>query len=230
MENYTQEQVNEICAQHEAWLKDRSTGARADFSGASLRGLVLEGRCLREANFKNADLRGAFLRSADFSHANFEGADLTFVRASHAKFNDCMADHACFAEARLAGSYFEGASLQGASFREAHLSFVSFREADLRRADFVDAVTGGVIFARANIDFVAFNSGIAGDCFDDKQIEDFAYHLCNAVLGGHTNSPEVKAEVRKILSLANRSANAAVYGKVQEYKKGKYMMAKEKAE
>lgn len=230
MENYTQERVDEMCTMHEAWLKDRSAGKRADFSGASLQGLVLEGRCLREANFKDADLTGAFLRSADFSHASFEGADLTFARASHSEFNDCMADHACFAKARLTGAYFEGASLQGASFREAHLNFVSFKEAHLWRADFVDAVTGGVSFAGANMEFAAFNSGIAGDSYDDKQIAEFAYSLCSAVLGSRTNSSEVKETIRKILSLANRANSVKVFGPVQENIRGKYFTAKEKAE
>lgn len=229
MENkvYTQEAVNGICTQHEAWLKDWHTGKRADFSGANLRGLHLEGRSLREANFQSADMKGAFLESADFSHANFEGANLTFVRASYAKFNDCIADHACFAEAHLTGTYFEGASLQRASFREAQVNFASFREANLWRADFVDAITGGTIFARANLAFAAFNSGFAGNNFDDRQIAEFAYNLCSAVLGGHTNSPEVKAEIRKILSLANRAESVKVFGRVKEWKNRKYVTAKE---
>jgi hypothetical protein len=229
MENkvYTQEEVNEICTQHEAWLKDWHTGKRADFSGANLRGLHLEGRSLRKANFQRTDLTGAFLKSADFDHANFEGANLTFVRASYAKFNDCMADHACFDEAHLTGTYFEGASLQRASFRKAQVNFASFREAKLWRADFVDAITGGTIFARANLEFAAFNSGFAGNNFDDRQIAEFAYNLCTAVLGGHTNSPEVKETVRKILSLANRAESVKVFGRVQEYRNGQYITAKE---
>lgn len=232
MENkvYTQEEVNEICTQHEAWLKDWHTGKRADFSGANLRGVHLEGRSLREANFQSADMKGAFLKSADFSHSNFGGANLTFVRASYAKFNDCMADHACFDEAHLTGTYFEGASLQRASFRKAQVNFASFREAKLWRADFVDAITGGTIFARADLEFAAFNSGIAGDSYDDKQIAEFAYSLCSAVLGSRTNSSEVKETIRKILSLANRANSVKVFGPVQENIRGKYFTAKEKAE
>lgn len=229
MENkvYTQEEVNEICTQHEAWLKDWRTGKRADFSGANLRGVHLEGRSLREANFQSADMKGAFLKSADFSHANFEGANLTKVRASYAKFNDCMADHACFDEAHLTGTYFEGASLQRASFRKAQVNFASFREAKLWRADFVDAITGGTIFARADLEFAAFNSGFAGNNFDDRQIAELAYNLCTAVLGGHTNSPEVKETVRKILSLANWASSRKTFGKVQEFNGVKHVTAKE---
>ena len=229
MENkvYTQEEVNEICTQHEAWLKDWHTGKRADFSGANLRGVHLEGRSLREANFQSADMKGAFLKSADFSHANFEGANLTFVRASYAKFNDCIADHACFDKAHLTGAYFEGASLQRASFREAQVNFVSFREANLWRADFIDAVTGGTNFVCADIDYVAFNTGNAGNCFDDKQVAELAYHLCSAVLGSRTNSPEVRDAVRKILSLANRAESVKVFGKVQEFNGVKHVTAKE---
>ena len=223
----TQEEVNEICTQHEAWLKDWHTGKRADFSGANLRGVHLEGRSLREANFQSADMKGAFLKSADFSHANFEGANLTFVRASYAKFNDCIADHACFDKAHLTGAYFEGASLQRASFREAQVNFVSFREANLWRADFIDAVTGGTNFVCADIDYVAFNTGNAGNCFDDKQVAELAYHLCSAVLGSRTNSPEVRDTVRKILSLANRAESVKVFGKVQEFNGVKHVTAKE---
>lgn len=42
----TQQEVDEMCKKHEAWLENRADGARADFSGASLKGLSL----------KNADL------------------------------------------------------------------------------------------------------------------------------------------------------------------------------
>lgn len=212
----TQEQVNEICAQHEAWLKDCTTGKRANFSGASLRGLSLKGR----------NLTGAFLKSADFSHTNLEGANFTNAKAAFAKFEDCTADHAIFDGAWLTAACFEGASLQRASFRKAEINFASFAEAELWRADFVDAVTGGVSFAGANMEFAAFNSGIAGDSYDDKQIAEFAYHLCSAVLGSRTNSSEVKETIRKILSLANRANSVKVFGPVQENIRGKYFTAK----
>lgn len=77
----------------------------------------------------------------------------------------CTQAKACFAEAQLTGASFEGASLQSASFECAIINFVSFAEADLRRANFIDAMTGGTKFATAQIDFAAFNSGIAGDCY-----------------------------------------------------------------
>ena len=70
----------------------------------------------------------------------------------------------------------------------------------------------------------------AGNNFDDRQIAEFAYNLCTAVLGGHTNSPEVKETVRKILSLANRAESVKVFGKVQEFNGVKHVTAKEKAE
>ena len=204
----TQQEVDEMRKKHEAWLAGgEKEGEKADFSHADLRGLSL----------KNADLR----------FANLEGADLTAVRANYAKFDDCTADGACFAEARLTGASFAGASLWRASFEGATINFVSFAEADLTRANLVDAVTGGTKFATAKIDFAIFNSGIAGDYFSDKQVAEFAYHLCNAVLGGHTNSPEVKAEVRKILSLANRAESVKAFGRIKEWKNKKYVTAKE---
>lgn len=91
----------------------------------------------------------------------------------------------------------------------------------------IDAVTGGTNFVRANLEFVAFNSGFAGNNFDDRQIAEFGYNLCTAVLGGHTNSPEVKETVRKILRLANSSTSVIVYGRVQEFNGVKHITAKE---
>lgn len=38
----TQQEVDEMCKKHEAWLENRADGARADFSGASLKGLSLK--------------------------------------------------------------------------------------------------------------------------------------------------------------------------------------------
>lgn len=224
----TQQEVDVMCKKHEAWLASGGKEAeRADFGGADLRGMSFKGKNLEEANFKFADLTAAFMQGANLSRANLEGTQLTFVRAAHAKFDDCKADFACFEEARLAGASFNGASLQSASFNDAIINFVSFAEADLRRASFLDAVTGGTEFATAQIDRAAFNSGIGGNFFDDKQIAEFAYHLCNAVLQGSTNSPEVKDEVRKILSLANRAGSVKIFGRVQEYRNGQYVTAKE---
>lgn len=199
----TQQEVDEMCKKHEAWLVSGGKECeRADFGGADLRGMSFKGKNLEEANFKFADLTSAFMQGANLSRANLEGTQLTFVRAAHAKFDDCKADFACFEEARLAGASFNGASLQYASFNDAIINFVSFAEA-------------------------AFNSGIGGNFFDDKQIAEFAYHLCNAVLQGSTNSPEAKDEVRKILSLANRAGSVKIFGRVQEYRNGQYVTAKE---
>ena len=47
MENYTQEQVDEMCTMHETRMKDKKAGKRDEFSATSLSGLVLEWGCLR---------------------------------------------------------------------------------------------------------------------------------------------------------------------------------------
>lgn len=45
----TQQEVDVMCKKHEAWLASGGKeGERADFSGANLRGVHLEGRSLRE--------------------------------------------------------------------------------------------------------------------------------------------------------------------------------------
>jgi len=82
----------------EAWNEWRAAhaGARADLSGAGLRGLDLAGVDLAGADLRRADLRGT-----DFSGASLNGADLAGAN---------------FFKAVLAGADLSGANLVGAQF------------------------------------------------------------------------------------------------------------------
>nr|DAH88367.1 MAG TPA: pentapeptide repeat protein [Bacteriophage sp.] len=226
MEKMTQERIEEMCREHEKWLKNHREGECADFSHTDLRGKNLRGKNLRGASFEDADLTSAFMQGASFEDASFEGACLDSVRARGVNFVGIQADHADFTEAFLTGANFEFAQLQRANFEFARIGHVNFREADLAGSNFAHAYTGNTTFKRADISGVSW-SNIGGANFDDKQIAEFAYQLCSAVLGGHTNSPEVKEEVRKILRLANSAKSVIVYGRVQEFNGVKHVTAKE---
>ena len=74
--------LKRILNQHAAWLKDKTTGERANLIGADLRDVNLCGANLRGADLYDADLRGADLRDADLCNAvlcsaDLRGADLT---------------------------------------------------------------------------------------------------------------------------------------------------------
>ena len=61
-------EIKNVLALHIKWLSKEPTGARADLSGAYLRGADL---CL--ADLGDANLSGAYLRGADLSGANLSG-------------------------------------------------------------------------------------------------------------------------------------------------------------
>ena len=91
-----QKKLKEILDLHSKWLKDPSTGERADLSGANLRrlklkdadlrGANLSGTHLGGANLRRADLRGAVLSGANLREADLRGTDLSGAFLSGAKF------------------------------------------------------------------------------------------------------------------------------------------------
>jgi uncharacterized protein YjbI with pentapeptide repeats len=77
---------------------------RADFSGAKLDHIVLEGANLTRVNFSKADLSGANLRRAELIWANLQGANL---RGANLRGADLSG-------ADLGGADLSGADLGGA--------------------------------------------------------------------------------------------------------------------
>ena len=73
----TSEELQLILANHLKWIDGEAGGARADLSGADLRGADLSGADLRGAYLSGADLRGAKLRGAKLRVADLRGALLS---------------------------------------------------------------------------------------------------------------------------------------------------------
>ena len=233
----TQQEVDEMCKKHEAWLASgRKEGERADFCNADLGGARLEGVNLKAANLnganlekaklKAANLNGAFLNSANLKEVSLERADLRFVRAMNATFDGASLEYADFQDAMLTASTFKNARLASANFENAYLGHVNFTGATLWDANFAYAHIGGCHFREASIGGAKWTSIANGD-FDDYQIKEFAYQLCWAALAASDTSEYVKDEIRKIVRLANCSNSAKEWGRVQEWKNGQYVTAKE---
>ena len=223
----TEEQISKTCKEHEKWLASGGKeGERADFQNADLKNARLEGVNLEKANLNDARLNGAFLNFANFKEASLERADLRFVRAMNATFDGASLKYADFRGARLTSSTFEDAVLSDANFENAHIGHGNFTGADLSAANFAYAHIGGCHFREAFIGGVRWTSIANGD-FDDKQIKEFAYELCWAALASSDTSEYVKDEIRKIVRLANCSNSAKEWGRVQEYRNKKYVIAKE---
>jgi hypothetical protein len=84
----TPTEIQNVLADHAAWSKAPSQGARADLIGANLRGADLRGAGLRGADLIGADLRGADLIGADLRGADLTGADLTSANLTDANLTD----------------------------------------------------------------------------------------------------------------------------------------------
>lgn len=68
--------IKEVLENHLQWVADKTTGQRADLSGADLSGADLSCADLSCANLSCADFSGATLRSANLRSATLSGAVL----------------------------------------------------------------------------------------------------------------------------------------------------------
>jgi uncharacterized protein YjbI with pentapeptide repeats len=99
-------QVRHQLKLHEKWVESGGKeGQRADFTGQSLAGLDLSGRCLdticfAHANLKGIVLRGAVLAACDFSEANLRQADLSRCDLRGANLKGAILDDARLDEVR----------------------------------------------------------------------------------------------------------------------------------
>ena len=115
-----------------AWRRDHPT-VRPDFSGADLRGVILNpadamgasGADLRGADFSGADLRGAGLLIANFGGADLSRANLSGAEACVANFSNADLRDAVLVGAALTLAYFIGTNLENADISGCHVYGVS---------------------------------------------------------------------------------------------------------
>ena len=141
MKKLTQEEVDQICEEHEKWLKDPTQGNRADFSEKDISKLDLSRKILAEAlfyksvcietNFEEADLQRAGFKKAHLSRANFEASDVTA-----ANFEEAIMWHVRMGCSTVGGTNFESAILHGAGMKELKGGNASFRKAYITSAHF----------------------------------------------------------------------------------------------
>lgn len=149
----TQDQIQEIIRQHEAYLLQGKGvrmigGKRADFTHADLSEMNLIGLNLRSAIFDNCNLDGTMFADSDltgaiFSGAHLNGTDFTNARLKGAGFSLSTCENVCFSEADLRGATFRHATLIKPSFEEAVLTGADFSHASL-----VDPKMGNAILLR----------------------------------------------------------------------------------
>ena len=186
-------ELKNILALHEKWLNEEEGGKRANLHGADLDGICLDNVDFRNANLKCASFRGAVITNSDFRSADLYGAD--------------------FRGAFLQGSDFASANLKNADFTWANLCDADFLNADLMGADLGEADIKGVDFDYACLPLWC---GSLNAHFDDKQLKQIAYHLVKAGLQSKNASYETKEELKKLIPFANGFHRAEECGFIQK--------------
>jgi len=131
-----QHELSGIHHRHELWHEGHPDGARADFTGRTLKNLDFTGMDFYDANFSDVRLENCWMNGVDFSLSDFTGAAFLDVSAIDADFGS--AD-------------FDGSSLVRSDFRDAYLGEASFIGAALDACDFSGADMETADFSRAEI-------------------------------------------------------------------------------
>ena len=119
---------------------------------------------------------------------------------------------------RSSGSEGRKADLQCADLQGANLRGAILRYADLQSADLQSANLRGANLRGANLDFSCLPlwCGSLSAHFDDRQIIQFAYHVTRAGLSSENTSEDIKAELKRLLPLANKFHRVSECGFIEE--------------
>ncbi len=155
MENIPRKSLEKILEEHKKWIKDSTTGKRANLRNvalcdANLRGVDLSNANLRNVDLSNADLRGANLYyvnlcSADLSNADLRGANLYYANLSNANLRNVA-----LCGANLIAADLSNADLRGADLSNANLRYVDLSNTNLRYA--ITGYTQGISVIAAQVD------------------------------------------------------------------------------
>src|SRR5574344_924290 len=171
MKKITTEELMEKIAEHQKWLRDKTTGkcldaSFLDFSDVNFYKIDFHGANFHDADFRDANFHGANFRDANFigaifHDANFHGANFRDAIFHGANFRNADFCDAYFRDANFHGANFHGANFIGANFRNADFIGANFRDADFIGANFCDANFCDANFYGANFcdaDFIGANN------------------------------------------------------------------------
>ena len=131
MKKIKTEELMEKIAEHQKWLRDKTTGkcldaSFLDFSDVDFYKIDFHGADFRDANFSDAefsdaDFCGANLRDANLLNANLSGTNLRYANLRDADLNGAILHGCMLYGADLTGANLRGADLTGAYLRNAKL-------------------------------------------------------------------------------------------------------------
>lgn len=140
------QKLADVIALHQLWIKDKSTGARADLSNKNLAGKNLSG-----VNLSGANLAGAILNRANLTGACFIDANLYKATMISSICIDSNFDSANLSEADLTGAILISADMHNAYLVAANLTKANLSRASLIKADLTRANLDNAVFHRANL-------------------------------------------------------------------------------
>ena len=153
MKKIKTEELMEKIAEHQKWLRDKTTGKCLDASFLDFSDVNFYKIDFHGADFHNANFRGADFRDADFRCANFCDADFRCVNFYGANFYD-----ATFRDADFHGANFCGANFHNADYHDANFRGADFHDADFYSADFHNADFHGANFRDADFHDADFHN------------------------------------------------------------------------
>ena len=147
----------------------------------------------KEPGGERAELRGCDLSGSDLCDCDLSGSDLSY--------------------SNLSRSDLRYSNLRGCNLRHSDLSDCDLRYSDLGGSDLRHSDLSG-----CNFDFACLPHwcGSLSAHFDDRQIIQIIYHAVKAGLASPNVSDDVKAELRKVIPLANRFHRAEECGVIVE--------------
>ena len=128
-----------------------------------------------------------------------------------------LADEEGGERADLTGAYLTRANLTRADLTGANLTRADLTGANLKWADLTRADLTGADLTRANLDYSSLPlwCGSLKANFDDRQLIQIAYHLVKSGLNSNNASKETKAELEKLIDLANKFHRVDECGKIE---------------
>ena len=188
----TQEELNEIVAKHEEWVKneiieaheagpdwadpdweegefsvDFSRMEKADLSCCDLRGLDLSEAALAGISFAYSDLRGADLSGSDMSDCDFTGANCSNSNMSGSQFGYCVGfdkeyDDTSYLDSESINLHFENTKLENVSFDNADISNVVFKNCILDGSSFDEVLAYDTTISNCSAKNCAFSNWLEG--------------------------------------------------------------------
>ena len=165
MKKITTEELMEKIAEHQKWLRDKTTGKCLDASFLDFSDVDFSKIDFHGANFIDANFHGANFIDANFHGANFHGANFR-----DANFRDANFHGANFCCANFCGADFCDADFRDADFRDADFHDADFHGADFRGANNINEVISSANIANTELcmqcpeegSFIGFKKAVGG--------------------------------------------------------------------